>query len=147
MPISKRLAAAIASLVVLVPLAASAKEITPPPGNLARAHLAATMAEYGMANHDAATLLAAAHIINGLKANVVKMSGSQDHRTGKPVATYDPLELLKLAKIYAASSDASLLTAINAEMRNVRSTQATCSYQDYCTQDAPPYCWQEYYCY
>ncbi|MEJ0043038.1 MAG: hypothetical protein WDM81_12895 [Rhizomicrobium sp.] len=63
---------------------------------------------------------------------------------GKP-QTYDPLALLKLAKSYATGPNASLASAIDAEMKNVSSTQATCLYQYYC--NAWGYCWYEYYCY
>ena len=76
----------------------------------ARANLAASLAQYGEASHDPASLLAAAHIINGLNANV----GTQKPTTGegKPQA-YDPMTLLKLAKTYATGPNASLAAAID----------------------------------
>ncbi len=123
--------------------AGSAKEAAAPPEGVQKAQLAATLAAYGEANHDPATLLAAAHLINGLKSNVGLMkSGAQG---AKPTATYDPLTLLKLAKTYATGPNASLAGAIDSEIKNVSSTQATCYYQYYC--NAWGYCWYEYYCY
>jgi hypothetical protein len=122
----------------------TAKETAAPPEGAQKAQLAATLAAYGMANHDPATLLAAAHIINGLKSNVGTMKGSTAAGT-KPAATYDPLSLLKLAKSYATGPNASLASAIDTEMKNVSATQAVCYYQYYC--NAWGYCWYEYYCY
>lgn len=118
-----------------------AKEATGAPDGAARANLAATLAQYGTANHDPAALLAAAHIINGLKANVAKqtkMAGA-----GKP-ESYDALSLLKLAKTYATGANASLASAIDGEMKNVSATQAVCYYEYYCNYG---YCWYQYYCY
>ena len=50
-----------------------------------------------------------------------------------------------MAKNYATGPNASLAAAIDAEIKNVSSTQATCYYQYYC--NAWGYCWYEYYCY
>jgi len=121
----------------------TAKETAAPPEGVQKAQLAATLAAYGEANHDPATLLAAAHLINGLKSNVGTMkSGAAG---AKPTATYDPLTLLKMAKTYATGPNASLAAAIDAEIKNVSATQAVCYYQYYC--NAWGYCWYEYYCY
>jgi hypothetical protein len=123
------LAAAVAGLTMVAAFApTTAKEAAPPPDGAAIANLASTMAQYGTTNHDPATLLAAAHIINGLKANVSKPM--QTAGAGKPEA-YDPMALLKLAKSYATGPNASLASAIDGEMKNVSSTQAVCYYQYY----------------
>lgn len=118
-----------------------AKEATPAPDGAARANLAATLAQYGTANHDPAALLAAAHIINGLKANVAKRTAAGG---GAKPESYDPIMLLKLAKTYATGSNASLASAIDGEMKNVSATQAVCYYEYYCNYG---YCWYQYYCY
>lgn len=131
--------AAFASFVSLAPTAA--KEATGVPDGAARANLAATLAQYGTANHDPAALLAAAHIINGLKANVAKQTKTAG--AGKP-ESYDALSLLKLAKTYATGANASLASAIDGEMKNVSATQAVCYYEYYCNYG---YCWYQYYCY
>jgi hypothetical protein len=107
----------------------------------ARANLAATLAQYGTANHDASSLLAAAHIINSLKSNVGKQTATTGD--GKP-ESYDPLSLLKLAKSYAGDNKA-LAEAIDAEMKNVSATQAVCYYSYYC--NGWGYCWYAYRCY
>lgn len=124
-------------------IATNAKEATPPPDGVAKANLAATLAQYGEANHDPASLLAAAHIINGLKSNVAVKTAMKEGG-GKP-ESYDPLTLLKLAKTYATGANASLAGAIDTEMKAVSATQAVCYYQYYC--NAWGYCWYEYYCY
>jgi hypothetical protein len=123
------LAAVAASLTMITSFApTTAMESKQSPEGPASANLASTMAQYGMANHDPATLLAAAHIINGLKANVAKPQMAEG--AGKPQA-YDPMALLKLAKTYATGANASLASAIDGEMKNVSSTQAVCYYQYY----------------
>ena len=135
-------AAAIAAFATAVSFApTAAKEATPAPDGAARANLAATLAQYGTANHDPAALLAAAHIINGLKANVAKQTKTTGG--GKP-ESYDALSLLKLAKTYATGANASLASAIDGEMKNVSATQAVCYYEYYCNYG---YCWYQYYCY
>ncbi len=135
-------AAAIAAFATAVSFApAAAKEATGAPDGAERANLAATLAQYGTANHDPAALLAAAHIINGLKANVAKQTKTAG--TGKP-ESYDALSLLKLAKTYATGANASLASAIDGEMKNVSATQAVCYYEYYCNYG---YCWYQYYCY
>lgn len=135
-------AAAIAAFATAASLApTAAKEATGAPDGAARANLAATLAQYGTANHDPAALLAAAHIINGLKANVAKQTKTAG--TGKP-ESYDALSLLKLAKTYATGANASLASAIDGEMKNVSATQAVCYYEYYCNYG---YCWYQYYCY
>jgi hypothetical protein len=134
------LVAIAASMAMFGGLATAAEEPAPQDG-VARANLAATLAQYGMANHDASTLLAAAHIINGLKSNVGKQAATTGN--GKPEA-YDPLTLLKLAKTYAGSN-ASLVGAIDAEIKNVSATQAVCYYSYYC--NGWGYCWYAYRCY
>lgn len=134
------LVAIAASMAMFGGLATAAEEAAPQDG-VARANLAATLAQYGMANHDAATLLAAAHIINGLKSNVGKQMATSGN--GKPEA-YDPLTLLKAAKTYAGSN-ASLVAAIDTEMKNVSATQAVCYYSYYC--NGWGYCWYAYRCY
>jgi hypothetical protein len=134
------LVAIAASMAMFGGLATAAEEAAPQDG-VARANLAATLAQYGMANHDASTLLAAAHIINGLKSNVGKQSATAGN--GKPEA-YDPLTLLKLAKTYAGSN-ASLVGAIDTEIKNVSATQAVCYYSYYC--NGWGYCWYAYRCY
>jgi hypothetical protein len=123
--------------------ATTAKEATPPPDGVAKAQLAATLAQYGEANHDPASLLAAAHIINGLKSNVAMKTPMKDG-AGQP-ESYDPLTLLKLAKTYATGPNASLAAAIDTEMKAVSATQAVCYYQYYC--NGWGYCWYQYYCY
>jgi hypothetical protein len=136
------LAAVVAGLTMVASLATtSAKEAMAAPDGAARANLAATLAQYGMTNKDPAALLAAAHIINGLKANVAKQASAAGG--GKPEA-YDALTLLKLAKGYATGANASLASAIDGEMKNVSATQAVCYYQYYCNYG---YCWYQYYCY
>jgi hypothetical protein len=137
------LAAAVASFTLAGTFSAgSAKETAAPEDGVARANLAATLAQYGTANHDPASLLAAAHIINGLKANVaLQKAGGM----GKPAGAYDPMALLKLAKSYATGPNASLASAIDGEMKAVSSTQAVCYYQYYC--NAWGYCWYAYQCY
>ncbi len=136
------LAAAVAGFTLAGTLSAgTAKETAAPEDGVARANLAATLAQYGTANHDPASLLAAAHIINGLKANVGTMKSGA---AGKPQA-YDPITLLKLAKTYATGPNASLASAIDTEMKAVSSTQAVCYYQYYC--NAWGYCWYAYQCY
>jgi hypothetical protein len=112
-----------------------------PQDGAARANLAATLAQYGTANHDASSLLAAAHIINSLKSNVGKQTATTGD--GKPEA-YDPLTLLKLAKTYAGD-DKALASAIDVEMKNVSATQAVCYYSYYC--NGWGYCWYAYRCY
>jgi hypothetical protein len=112
-----------------------------PQDGAARANLAATLAQYGTANHDASSLLAAAHIINSLKSNVGKQTATAGD--GKPEA-YDPLSLLKLAKTYAGD-DKALASAIDVEMKNVSATQAVCYYSYYC--NGWGYCWYAYRCY
>jgi hypothetical protein len=112
-----------------------------PEDGAARANLAATLAQYGTANHDASSLLAAAHIINSLKSNVGKQAATAGN--GKPEA-YDPLTLLKEAKTYAAGNTA-LMAAIDTEMKNVSATQAVCYYSYYC--NGWGYCWYAYRCY
>jgi hypothetical protein len=135
-------AAALAALATVVSLTSTAaKEATGAPDGAARANLAATLAQYGTANHDPAALLAAAHIINGLKANVAKQTKASG--AGKP-ESYDALSLLKLAKTYATGANASLSSAIDGEMKNVSATQAVCYYEYYCNYG---YCWYQYYCY
>jgi hypothetical protein len=134
------LVAIAASMAMFGGLATAAEEAAPQDG-VARANLAATLAQYGMANHDASTLLAAAHIINGLKSNVGKQSATAGN--GKPEA-YDPLTLLKLAKTYAGSNT-SLVAAIDTEIKNVSATQAVCYYSYYC--NGWGYCWYAYRCY
>jgi hypothetical protein len=136
-------AAAVVAFSLAATGAGSAKETAAPPEGVQKAQLAATLAAYGEANHDPATLLAAAHLINGLKSNVGLMKSGAPGT--KPAASYDPLTLLKLAKSYATGANASLAGAIDTEMKNVSSTQATCYYQYYC--NAWGYCWYEYYCY
>jgi hypothetical protein len=139
------LAAAVAGFTMVASFGpTTAKEAAPPPDGVAKANLAATLAQYGMANHDPATLLAAAHIINGLKSNVARQTPMAAAGGTKP-QTYDPLTLLKLAKTYATGNNVSLETAIDGEMKNVSSTQATCYYQYFC--NAWGYCYYEYYCY
>jgi len=123
-------------------VATNAKEATPPPDGVAKANLAATLAQYGEANHDPASLLAAAHIINGLKSNVAVKTAMKEGG-GKPEA-YDPLTLLKLAKTYAGSNT-SLVAAIDTEIKNVSATQAVCYYSYYC--NGWGYCWYAYRCY
>jgi len=137
------LAAAVAGFTLAGTLSAgSAKEAAAPEDGVARANLAATLAQYGTANHDPASLLAAAHIINGLKANVgMQKAGGGD---AKPQA-YDPMTLLKLAKTYATGPNAALASAIDGEMKAVSSTQAVCYYSYYC--NAWGYCWYAYRCY
>ena len=136
------LAAVVAGLTMVASFApTSAKEAMAAPDGAARANLAATLAQYGMTNKDPAALLAAAHIINGLKANVAKQASAEGG--GKPEA-YDALTLLKLAKGYATGANASLASAIDGEMKNVSATQAVCYYQYYCNYG---YCWYQYYCY
>ena len=123
------LAAAVASLTMVASFApTAAMESKQPPDGGASANLASTMAQYGLANHDPATLLAAAHIINGLKVNVAKPMPTAG--AGKP-DSYDPMALLKLAKTYATGANASLASAIDGEMKNVSSTQSVCYYQYY----------------
>ena len=134
------LVAIAASMAMFGGLATAAEEAAPQDG-VARANLAATLAQYGMANHDASTLLAAAHIINGLKSNVGKQAATAGN--GKPEA-YDPLTLLKLAKTYAGSNT-SLVAAIDTEIKNVSATQAVCYYSYYC--NGWGYCWYAYRCY
>ena len=134
------LVAIAASMAMFGGLATAAEEAAPQDG-VARANLASTLAQYGMANHDAATLLAAAHIINGLKSNVGKQTATAGN--GKPEA-YDPLTLLKLAKTYAGSNT-SLVAAIDTEIKNVSATQAVCYYSYYC--NGWGYCWYAYRCY
>ena len=112
-----------------------------PEDGAARANLAATLAQYGTPNHDASSLLAAAHIINSLKSNVGKQTATTGD--GKP-ASYDPLTLLKEAKTYAAGNTA-LMAAIDTEMKNVSATQAVCYYSYYC--NGWGYCWYAYRCY
>jgi hypothetical protein len=136
-------AVAVAAFTLAATGAGSAKEAAAPPDGVQKAQLAATLAAYGEANHDPATLLAAAHLINGLKSNVGTMKGGT--AGAKPTATYDPLTLLKMAKNYATGPNASLAAAIDAEIKNVSATQAVCYYQYYC--NAWGYCWYEYYCY
>ncbi len=119
---------------------AATDKIGPEDGG-ARANLAATLVEYGMANHDASTLLAAAHIINGLKGNVGKQTATIG--AGKP-ESYDPLTLLKTAKTFAGD-DKALVAAIDGEMKNVSATQAVCYYSYYC--NGWGYCWYAYRCY
>ncbi|MGZ5924240.1 MAG: hypothetical protein ACXWLC_06255 [Rhizomicrobium sp.] len=136
------LAAAVAGLTMVASFAPTmAKEGTAAPDGAARANLAATLAQYGIANKDPASLLAAAHIINGLKANVAKQSPAAG---GAKPESYDALTLLKLAKSYATGPNASLESAIEGEMKNVSATQAVCYYQYYCNYG---YCWYQYYCY
>lgn len=136
------LAAAVAGLAMAsLSDATTAKEATPARDGAARANLAATLAQYGTTNHDPAALLAAAHIINGLKANVAKQTTAAGG--AKPEA-YDALSLLKLAKTYATGPNASLASAIDGEMKNVSATQAVCYYEYYCNYG---YCWYQYYCY
>ena len=136
------LAAAVAGLAMAASFdTTTAKEAMPAPDGAARANLAATLAQYGTVNHDPAALLAAAHIINGLKANVAK------HTTvgaGAKPESYDALSLLKLAKTYATGPNAPLASAIEGEMKNVSATQAVCYYEYYCNYG---YCWYQYYCY
>jgi len=137
-------AATVAGFTMLASFApTSAKETAAPPEGVQKAQLAATLAAYGEANHDPATLLAAAHLINSLKSNVGTMKSGAPG--AKPASTYDPLTLLKMAKNYATGPNASLAAAIDAEMKNVSATQAVCYYQYYC--NAWGYCWYEYYCY
>jgi hypothetical protein len=124
-------------------VATTAKEATPPPDGVAKANLAATLAQYGEINHDPASLLAAAHIINGLKSNVAVKTPTT--KTGAKAESYDPLTLLKLAKTYATGANASYAAAIDVEMKQVSATQAVCAYQYYC--NGWGYCWYEYYCY
>lgn len=104
-----------------------AKEEAPPEGAAAAA-LASNLAQYGTMHKDPAALLAAAHIMNGLKANVSKPT---ETAAGAKPASYDPLALLKLAKSYATGANASLAAAIDGEMKAVSSTQYTCYYQYY----------------
>jgi len=135
-------AASVAAVIMISCLTpTAAKEGAAAPDGAARANLAATLAQYGTANHDPAALLAAAHIINGLKANVAKQSKMPGG--GKP-ESYDALSLLKLAKTYATGANASLASAIDGEMKNVSATQAVCYYEYYCNYG---YCWYQYYCY
>lgn len=136
-------AAVVAAFALAATGAGSAKEAEAPADGLQKAQLAATLAAYGEANHDPATLLAAAHLINGLKSNVGTMKSGAPG--SKPTATYDPLTLLKMAKNYATGPNASLAAAIDAEIKNVSATQAVCYYQYYC--NAWGYCWYQYYCY
>ena len=137
------LAAAFAGFTMVSTLGpTAAKESEAPADGVARANLAATLAQYGEANHDPASLLAAAHIINGLKSNVAVQKPAVG--AGKLTA-YDPMNLLKLAKTYATGPNASLAAAIDGEMKNVSSTQAVCYYQYYC--NAWGYCWYAYQCY
>jgi hypothetical protein len=139
------LAAAVAGLTMVASFApTAATEATAPADGIAKANLAATLAQYGMANHDPATLLAAAHIINGLKSNVAKQTPMADG-SGKPTSTYDPLTLLKMAKTYATGPNASLASAIDGEMKNVSSTQMVCYYAYSC--NAWGYCVYAYRCY
>ncbi len=129
MRISKMLiAGAVAGLAFIASVAAtSASDAASPPDGVANASLASSMAEYGMAHHDPATLLAAARIMDGLKANVTKPMGTG----GAKPESYDPMTLLKLAQSYSTGADASLAAAIGDEMKNVSTTQAVCYYQYY----------------
>ena len=136
------LAVAVGSFSILSTVGSfAATDKTAPEDGAARANLAATLAQYGTANHDASSLLAAAHIINSLKSNVGKQTATTGN--GKPEA-YDPLTLLKEAKTYAAGNTA-LLGAIDTEMKNVSATQAVCYYSYYC--NGWGYCWYAYRCY
>lgn len=104
------------------------EEAGPAPEGAAAAALASNLAQYGTMHKDPAALLAAAHIMNGLKANVSKPT---ETAAGAKPASYDPLALLKLAKGYATGANASLAAAIDTEMKAVSSTQYTCYYQYY----------------
>lgn len=140
----QKLIAAIAGMAMLVGITPSlAKEATAPTDGVARANLAATLAQYGMTSHDPASLLAAAHIINGLKSNVGMQMPTAEG--GAKPASYDPMSLLKLAKTYATGPNASLASAIDGEMKMVSATQAVCYYQYYC--NAWGYCVYRYFCY
>src|SRR5581483_1449841 len=100
------LAAAVAGFTMLTTLGATtAKEASAPPEATASATLAASLAQYGLDKHDPSALLAAAHIINGLKANVAK---PQPTAAGTKPESYDPMMLLKTAKNYATGPNASL---------------------------------------
>ena len=129
MRISKILfAGAVAGFAFIASLASTnAKDASSPPDGVANASLASSMAEYGMAHHDPATLLAAARIMDSLKANVTKPMGTE----GAKPETYNPMTLLKSAQSYSTGADASLAAAINDEMKNVSTTQAVCYYQYY----------------
>jgi hypothetical protein len=123
------LAAAVAGFTMITTLGGStAKEMMAPPEATASASLAASLAQYGLDKHDPASLLAAAHIINGLKANVAKPMPAA---AGAKPESYDPMMLLKTAKTYATGANAALAAAIDGEMKNVSSTQAVCYYQYY----------------
>lgn len=129
MRVSKILfAGAVAGFAFIASLASTnATDASSPPDGVANASLASSMAEYGMAHKDPATLLAAARIMDGLKANVTKPMGTG----GAKPELYDPMTLLKLAQSYATGADASLASAITGEMKNVSATQAVCYYQYY----------------
>ena len=136
-------AAAMMSLAAISPVN-GASSAMPSGDGPAKASLAAMLAQYGIDNKDPYSLLTAAPISDGLKANVAKQAPVKLTKGAKP-ETYDPLALLKLAKGYAAGTDASLTAAIDVETKNVSATQAVCYYQYYC--NGWGYCWYQYYCY
>ena len=136
-------AAAVMSLAAISPVDAASSAM-PSGDGPAKASLAAMLAQYGIDNKDPYSLLTAARIIDGLKANVAKQTPIKLTKGAKP-ESYDPLALLKLAKGYASGTDASLAAAIDVETKNVSATQAVCYYQYYC--NGWGYCWYQYYCY